>query len=129
MLKKNKGNFMRLSDFGDGTKQFILALSSLLINKNKVMYLDEIDNGIHHSKLDELWEVILKTSKKLNVQVFATTHSKECIESYARVAKKLEDEEVTLIRLAKLKNGEINAGVFDYGVLESAISQEHEVRG
>lgn len=129
MLKKNKGNFMRFSDFGDGTKQFILALSSLLINENKVIYLDEIDNGIHHSKLDELWEVILRTSKKLNVQVFATTHSKECIESYARVAKKLEDEAVTLIRLAKLKSGEINAGIFDSSVLESAISQDHEVRG
>ncbi|OIR25478.1 AAA family ATPase [Bathymodiolus thermophilus thioautotrophic gill symbiont] len=129
IMLKAQGNFTKLSNFGDGIRHFINIFVILLSNENDTIYLDEIDNGIHYSKFDGLWELVLKTSKALDVQVFATTHSKECIESYARVVKKLEDKEITLIRLARLKSGAINAGVFDYGVLESAISQEHEVRG
>jgi AAA15 family ATPase/GTPase len=130
MLRKSDGMLHKLSTFGDGVRHFIFIVSSLMFSKNGVIYLDEMDNGIHYSKLDELWEVILKTSKDLNVQVFATTHSKECIESYARVAKKLADEEVSLTQLVKLKNGEIKSGTYDYEILESAIlEQNHEVRG
>ena len=67
--------------------------------------------------------------KKYNVQVFATTHSKECIESYARVAKKLEDEEITYSILTKLKNGDLLHSLYNYKLLETAIiEQEHEVR-
>jgi len=41
------------------------------------------------------------------VQVFATTHSKECIEAYARVAKKLKDREITYSVLSRLENRNI----------------------
>ncbi|MCF6173559.1 MAG: hypothetical protein L3J44_07260, partial [Campylobacteraceae bacterium] len=64
-----------------------------------------------------------------NVQVFATTHSKECIESYARVAKKLQDENVTYTILTKLKDGSINAGVYSSKMLFNSLEQDHEVRG
>jgi AAA15 family ATPase/GTPase len=129
MLKTKNSNFINLSEFGDGVKNFISIIVTLLSNNKSVIYLDEVENGIHYSKLDELWEVILKTSKELNVQIFATTHSKECIDSYARVAKKLRDEEVTLINLVKVKSGEIKAGVYNFEVLKSAVlDQNHEVR-
>jgi len=45
---------------------------------------------------------VLKVSKELNVQVFATTHAKECIESYAGVAEKLEDKEIKYIKMSRL---------------------------
>jgi AAA15 family ATPase/GTPase len=127
---KINGKYLELTELGDGTRHLVSIVISLFRCENGYLFIDEIDNGIHYSKLDELWEVILKTSKDLNVQVFATTHSKECIESYARVAKKLADEEVSLTQLVKLKNGEIKSGTYDYEVLESAIlEQNHEVRG
>lgn len=129
MLRKPREKFINLSEFGDGIRHFIKIIIVLLSNKNTTVYLDEIEGGIHYQNFDRLWNIILTISNKQNIQIFATTHSKECIESYARVAIKLEDEEVTLIRLAKLKSGEIKAGIFDYSVLKSAISQEHEVRG
>jgi phosphoglycerate-specific signal transduction histidine kinase len=47
------------------------------------------------------------------VQIFVTTHSKECIDSYARVAQKLKDEEVTLINLYKNKDNDLKAIVMD----------------
>jgi len=128
MLKEN-GSFKDLNYFGDGLKHFLHIVLMILVNKDTVVYLDEIDNGIHYTMLDELWKVVLEVSKKLNVQVFATTHSKECIESYARVAKKLKDEEITFIKMTRLDDGSIMAGVRDYDMLQYTMSDGHEVRG
>jgi len=97
--------------------------------KNHCVFLDEIENGIHYTNLDKLWEIILTISKEQNVQVFATTHSIECIESYARVAKKLEDEEIKYIKMSRLKDGKIMAGVRDYDMLQYTMDDGHEVRG
>jgi AAA15 family ATPase/GTPase len=127
MLLKD-GNFIELSEFGDGLKQFIAIFLSMYLNPDKIVFLDEIENGIHYTLLDDLWKIILTISKEQNVQVFATTHSKECIESYAKVAKKLKDEDITYTILTRLKSGEIHAGVRNFELLENSISQEHEVR-
>ncbi|MCB4778668.1 MAG: AAA family ATPase, partial [Sulfurovum sp.] len=128
MLQQNK-NFKDLNDFGNGVKNFLNIILCLLVNKEAVVYLDEIENGIHYSLLDKLWEIILTISKKQNVQVFATTHSKECIESYARVAKRLEDEEITMVMLARNPNNELKALVYDDKMFYSELEQDHEVRG
>ncbi|MEA2099536.1 MAG: AAA family ATPase [Campylobacterota bacterium] len=121
--------FYEITDFGDGLKHLISIVTALFRCENGYLFIDEIDNGIHYTQLDRLWEIILKTSKEQNVQVFATTHSKECIESYARVAKKLEDEDICYIKMTRLEDGSIKAGVRDYKLLENSMEQNHEVRG
>lgn len=125
---KSNGQYLEITEFGDGVRHLVSIVVSLFKCQNGYLFIDEIDNGIHYSKLNELWTVLLKTSKELNVQVFATTHSKECIESYARVARKLEDEEVALIELGK-KDNKIESIVFDYNGIMHHIEQQLEVRG
>ena len=46
-----------------------------------VLLVDELENGLHHSVLPDVWRVIDKASADFGVQVFATTHSFECIEA------------------------------------------------
>jgi AAA15 family ATPase/GTPase len=128
MIKKDK-EFILLNEFGDGVKHFLNIILALYLNENDTIYLDEIDNGIHYSLFDKLWEIIFKITKEHNVQVFATTHSKECIESYYKISKKLKDEDVTYIKMTKQKNGIIKAVVRDYKLLENSLEQSHEVRG
>jgi AAA15 family ATPase/GTPase len=101
----------------------------VLSSKDTILLIDEIENGIHYINLDKLREIILTISKQQNVQVFATTHSKECIESYARVAKKLEDKDITFIKMTRLEDGSIMAGVRDYDMLQYTMRDGHEVRG
>ena len=122
-----------ISEFGDGLKQYVSIICSLYACSNGYLFIDEIDNGIHHSKLDKLWEIILTISKEQNVQVFATTHSKECIESYARVAKRLEgdgvlqEKDTKYIELFK-DNDQINTMVLSRKQLDYQLKQNHEVR-
>jgi len=127
-LQKNN-QFRPIFEYGHGMKTILNILLPLLFSKNnKNIFIDEIENGIHYSLFDELWKIILDVSKEKNVQVFATTHSKECIESYARVAKKLEDKEIAFIEMCK-REEEIKAFVYPYDWFIDEIEQEHEVRG
>jgi len=75
-----------------------------------------------------LFKVIIILSEELNCQIFATTHSKECIEAYYRVSKKLDDEDICFIELGKVK-GEIKALVLDKEMFLFELEQSHEVRG
>lgn len=123
------GAWLDLTELGDGARHLVSIVVSLFRCENGKLFIDELDNGIHYTQLDELWEIILTVSQEQNVQVFATTHSKECIESYARVAKKLADEEVTYSLLTRLKSGKLHHSLYDYALLENAIiEQAHEVR-
>ncbi len=127
ILQNNE--YLLVTQLGDGAKQLINIFISIYSSKNGVLLIDEIDNGFHYTFFDKLWKIILTISKEQNVQVFATTHSKECIESYARVSKKLEDEEITFIELGKNKKDELKAMIYSYEWLIDEIEQNHEVRG
>jgi len=128
-MLKSGGKYTDLSSFGQGIKTFINIIGSILLLENDVIFIDEIENGIHYTHFDALWKIILTLSKQQNVQVFATTHSIECIESYARVAKGLADEDISYIKMTCLKNGTIMAGVNDNDMLHYMLEDGHEVRG
>ena len=128
MLKTEK-DYIDLSQFGQGIKSFINYIGSLSLLENTQIFIDEIENGIHYTNFDKLWEVILTISKEQNVQVFATTHSKECIESYARVAKRLKDDEIAFVELGRNKNDDIRAIVMDHERFYRELDASNEVRG
>jgi len=129
VMLKQDGKYYNLNEYGDGIKHFISIVLALSVNEGNVIYLDEVENGIHYTLFDDLWEVILEISKELNVQVFTTTHSKECIKSFSRVAQNLQESEVTFTQLKRMEDDSIKAGVYESDVFFNAIEQEHEVRG
>ena len=128
MVKKEK-DFILLNEFGDGIKHLLNIVLALYLNNKSTIYLDEVDNGIHYSLFDSLWEIIFKLSKENSVQVFATTHSKECIESYNRVSTKVKDDDITYIKMTKDKNGVIKAVLRDNKLLKNSLEQHRELRG
>jgi AAA15 family ATPase/GTPase len=127
MLKQN-GTFKNLNEFGVGIKHFINILVTMFSHENTTIYLDEIENGLHFKNIDKLWEIILNVSKKQNVQVFVTTHSKECINSYYKVSKAMEEKDISFINLSNDKQNEVIAIVLDSKMFYSEIEQNHEVR-
>ena len=126
---KTSGEYRDITEFGDGLKHYISIICALYECENGYLFIDEIDNGIHYSQLDRLWELILTLSKKTNCQVFAITHSKEMLESFARVAKKLDEQDISYTTLVKNKQEEIKALTRDYEMLIDSIEQDREVRG
>ncbi len=123
-----KNGWQKLSTYGQGVKTFINIMISLLSLENQPFFIDEIENGIHYSLFDKMWEIILTISKDKNLQIFATTHSKECIESYSKISKQHEDNDIAYINLSRDKEDSIVAITLDSGMFRSEIEQNHELR-
>jgi len=120
-MVKIHDKYHKLTTLGDGVKSIIFYLGSLLTLKDNYIFIDEIENGIHYSKLDDIWELILTISKEQNIQIFATTHSKECIESYARVFTKLKDEDVNFLTLYKNEDNVLRSISLGYEKIQNSI--------
>ncbi len=127
-LEKNE-KYQHINTFGDGLKAYLAIILAIFHCKNSCLFIDELENGIHYTQFDQLWEIILTASKQVNCQVFATTHSKECIESYARTAKKIADKDISFITLVNNRENKIEAINYRYETLQNSLSQDHEVRG
>ena len=123
------GEYRDINELGDGFRQYLAVIFAIFRSENRYLYIDEVDGGIHYTSLDKLWEIILTLSKELNVQVFATTHSQECIESYCRVAEKLQDKDISFTTLVRNKEKQVKAIVRDYEVFTDSIHDNREVRG
>jgi len=125
---KTNGEYRDIVEFGDGLKHYISIICALYACENGYLFIDEIDNGIYYDHLDRLWEIIFTLSKKTNCQIFATTHSKEMLESFARVAKKLNEQDISYTLLVKNKQQKLKTISLSYkGLLEST-EQDVEVR-
>ncbi|MCG3664629.1 AAA family ATPase [Aliarcobacter butzleri] len=121
--------YRKINEFGDGLKHYISIICAIFTCENGQLFIDEIDNGIHYSQLEKLWEIIFTISKEVNCQVFATTHSKEMINTYAKISQKLEDEDISFIELGKNKDNEVKVNVYDKEMFLYELNQNHEVRG
>jgi AAA15 family ATPase/GTPase len=113
---------------GDGVRRSLSVLLAIGAAENGVVLIDEIENGIHHTAMKALWMVIAEASKTFNCQIFATTHSEECIRAAHDAFKESESYDLSLYRLDK-KNDSIGVVVYDEETLDTALSIPLEVRG
>jgi AAA15 family ATPase/GTPase len=117
-----------IGSLGEGTNHFYVIFLALIRCKDGILLIDEIENGLHYSILPDVWKLIFKTAKDLNVQVFATTHSKDCIEAFTQAAIDDEESEGMLIRLERNKDDKIIAKTIEEERLADAINYGAEVR-
>lgn len=125
----NSDDYRPINEFGDGLKHYISIICTLYACENGQLFIDEIDNGIHYTQLEKLWEIIFSISKEVNCQVFATTHSKEMINAFAKVSKKLSNENISFIELGRNKENEIKSITMDYERFQREINSGNEIRG
>ena len=72
---------------GLGIRKFIEIASILYSLKDGILFIDEFENGLHYETMNILWSAVVALCKDLNIQLFATTHSYECIESFVNATK------------------------------------------
>ena len=126
-----------LEDLGNGFKKFFDILLTIdLASKNNaptLLCIDEIDNGLYHDKQDVFWEQISKLCEEKNIQLFATTHSYDCLKSIVRVFENRYktdekiDEELAVFRLVKIKN-QVRARPFNFSLLKVMVESSTEIR-
>lgn len=116
-----------LRSMGEGmTRMFEIALA--LVNvKDGMLLVDEIERGLHYSVQPDIWRLIFQIAHALNIQVFATSHSWDCIDAFQEAAQADKAEQAVLIRLTAKKN-EVTATLFNEQELTVATRNEIEVR-
>ena len=120
---KNAKERIPLKSLGEGMNRLLGIALALVSCKNGILLIDEVEIGLHYSVLPDIWKLIFKTAKDLNVQVFATTHSKDCIEAFTQAAIDDEESDGMLIRLEN-KDGVIKAINFNEDELETVALAE-----
>ena len=71
---------------GDGMWRMLGLALMLAKAKGGILLVDEIDTGLHYTVMENMWRMVCEQAAALSVQVFATTHSRDCYESLATVA-------------------------------------------
>lgn len=120
-----------IRSLGDGMQR-ILGIALALVNaENGILLIDEIENGLHYSAHADIWKLIFHIAHKLNIQVFATTHSWDSVVAFQQASQQNRDEgfsdDAFLVRLEN-RNGDIGATIFDEQKLQIATREQIEVR-
>ncbi|MBU3176415.1 ATP-binding protein [Clostridium estertheticum] len=102
-IKHSEYGFMPLSSFGDGVKKVLTLASALINSENGVLLIDEIETAIHTSALEKVFTWLLKACKRLNIQIFATTHSDEALRAMLMNFGELNID-MCVYRLERLEN-------------------------
>ena len=66
---------------GSGMTQVARMVLAATAAQGGVVLIDEIENGLHHSVVPDVWRVVAAVAEQCDVQIFATTHSFECVEA------------------------------------------------
>ena len=116
-----------LKSLGDGVTRIFAAGLVLSSSRDGFLVIDEVENGIHYSVLPDFWRMILRSAHHHNVQVLATTHSLDCVKSFAIAANEIEESEGVLVRLDQ-NDGQTRAVEYSEEELGTVAEQNIEVR-
>lgn len=110
-----------MSFLGDGVGRLLSMALSFQNASNGMILIDEVENGLHHSALQGVWENLNRLSQRFNVQVFATTHSYECMMAARDAFAAAEQPDLHIHRLDR-RNGGVVATTYSFEALDFNLS-------
>jgi hypothetical protein len=117
-----------LRTLGDGMSR-LLTISLALVNASRgYLLIDEVENGIHYAAHPRLWRMIFDIASRLDVQVFATTHSWDAVQAFQQIANEESQTTGTLHRLERKSMHLVESVPFTEAELAIAARHEIEVR-
>ncbi len=112
---------------GSGINRLLSILLAIYNSKDGITLIDEIENGIHHKYFEKVWAAIAEAAEKQNVQIFATTHSDECLFAAHQALQNGDKSSFKFFRLDR-KGNKIIPAEYDLKTLSAAIEMNLEVR-
>ncbi len=81
---KTQEEVLDITEYGEGLQRVFEIALLLGYCKDGVLCIDEIDSALHNSLLIPFSKFVQQVAEQFNVQVFASTHSKECIDAFVK---------------------------------------------
>ncbi len=110
-----------MGSMGDGMWRLFAMAIHIGMCKGGVLLVDEIDSGLHCTTMSKMWRLLLDAATEFGIQVFATTHSYDCVHSLAQIG----DPSVSVQRI---ESGKRRAVSYDQEELSVVAERELEVR-
>ena len=76
---ENGGKRVPLGSYGDGMRRLLEMSVALVHTSGGFLLIDEVDTGLHWTAMEPAWQMIVEAARRSSTQVFATTHSKDCL--------------------------------------------------
>ena len=120
---------MPINIMGDGMFRLLSIILAISDTQDGIVFIDEIENGFHYSSQEILWDAIFKSAKEFNVQIFATSHSIECVKAFSSSYSRLDQnrDNIRLYRIER-KDDEFKVVSYDHKILEASLDSDWEVR-
>jgi AAA15 family ATPase/GTPase len=118
-----------ISLFGDAVYRVTAIILEILDKKHKVLFIDEIENGIHYTSQKSFWEGLFRLSEELDTLIFATTHSLEMIKAFAEAGKNFPDQGAYFELAYSPRTDNIVAINRDIDLLEYDLEHGKAIRG
>ena len=121
------GRLIPLPVSGEGMARLTSLVLSIANAENGVVFVDEIENGLHHSVMSKVWSAVGEAAREFNAQLFATTHSMECVKAAHNSFSEGKLYDFRLHRLDRI-NDSTRVKTYDREALGAAIETGLEVR-
>ena len=125
--RQSGGPRIGIGSFGEGMRRLLDLALALIDSANGVLLIDEIDTGLHWTVMEDLWRFVVNASRQSNVQVFATTHSYDCLKGLASLMENDADL-ASDVSLQKIERALPQAVTLRGEQIPVAIEQDIEVR-
>ena len=112
---------------GEGLNRMLVLALFMKQASDGMVLIDEIENGLHYSVQGEVFSVLLRLAKAFDVQIFATTHSRECIVAAHQALNKEGQRGFAFYRLDR-RGKEIKAVSYDIEMLDTIIEHRMDPR-
>ncbi|MBI4579182.1 MAG: AAA family ATPase [Planctomycetes bacterium] len=116
-----------LGSMGDGMRRLLALSISLIHAKGGYLIIDEIDTGFHYSIMAKMWELVVRTAKESKIQVFATTHSADCVRGLGILCKRSPELQAE-VSAHKIERDLDNGIAFTGAEVLNAVEQDIEIR-
>lgn len=120
-------NKIPLSLLSAGVNKFVTLILAAHFYKSGVLLVDEIENHTYYARLPSLWTALHRIAVDNDTQIFATTHSQECLDAALEMIR-ADEEQFSLIRLRR-ENGKTTKRHLFGAAVASAIEEGIEIRG
>ena len=113
--------------YGDGMRRLLAMRLSFVGTADGCLLIDEIDTGLHWTIMEDMWRFVVEVARRLNVQVFATTHSYDCIRGLGSLLQSRPDFDDE-ISIQKVHGSLKQAACLRGDQIRVAVEQDIEVR-
>lgn len=117
-----------LGSMGTGMRRILTLAISAVTAKDGVLLADEIDAGLYYRAQADMWRLLFKVAKERDIQIFATTHSWDCVAAFQEaLAEDGNADQGYLFRLQR-RGDHIYPVGYTSDDLDVAVRQAIEVR-